>query len=135
MRNLAVGVSALVLLTAVPVASGMGANDPIADNNLGKIARTCAAALCPDTKDSLQLWMELQPVCMGRTKGILSNFQVLPGESADGSNGASISLWSPFVVGAACALAAMVGVVFGLRSGAQMGMKYSRIEVPRTCQP
>ena len=40
----------------------IGANEPIADNELGTVARYCALEFC-ETKDALGLWMALQDIC------------------------------------------------------------------------
>ncbi len=40
----------------------IGANEPIADNELGTVAKYCALEFC-ETKDALGLWMAIQDIC------------------------------------------------------------------------
>ena len=42
-----------------------GANEPIADNELGLIARDCALQYC-NSKNGYELWLSLQKRCISR---------------------------------------------------------------------
>lgn len=54
----------LFAFVAIGVAHAIntGANEPIADNDLGIVAKECALTYC-DTKDALALWLVLAPMC------------------------------------------------------------------------
>lgn len=50
------------LIFSVIVIQIRSRNDEIAPNELGKVAKVCASSLCPQF-NSLDLWMEIKPVC------------------------------------------------------------------------
>lgn len=87
-----------------------GTNEPIADNELGLTAQSCAAQYCTD-KDSLLLWFNLAGKCNAAdNKYIFSEV----------TDEASAKKWSPSAVGSISSIMAVVGVIIGFASG--MGM-------------
>ncbi|CAM9647213.1 unnamed protein product, partial [Phaeothamnion confervicola] len=95
------------LLAGLALASA-GANEPIKDNNLGLVARQCAQTFCVD-KDSLELWLALEPTCSSgvslsatRAGDGVIEAMVFPDDEAP--------FWSPTAVGSLCAIMGVVGM-------------------------
>jgi hypothetical protein len=62
----------LVVLCIISVVFG-GANEPLADNELGLTAQDCASQFCKD-KDGLALWLSLSYYCSNTPNPYLKAF-------------------------------------------------------------
>lgn len=61
-QRVAVVMSSFLLLFKTTQAISSGANEPIADNELGLTAKDCALQYCEEL-DALGLWLSLVDVC------------------------------------------------------------------------
>ncbi len=86
-----------------------GANEPIADNELGLTAKDCSMQHCLE-KDSLGLWLSLQNVC----SGVSANPYFL---EINNSETTIHNNYSPIVVGSLCAMASVVSLILGYTVG------------------
>ncbi len=86
-----------------------GANEPIADNELGLTAKDCSMQHCLE-KDSLGLWLSLQNVC----SGVSANPYFL---EINNSETTIHNNYSPLVVGSLCAMASVVSLILGYTVG------------------
>ncbi len=86
-----------------------GANEPIADNELGLTAKDCALQHCLE-KDALGLWLSLQNVC----SGVSANPYFL---EINNSETTIHNNYSPLVVGSLCAMASVVSLILGYSIG------------------
>ena len=86
-----------------------GANEPIADNELGLTSKDCSMQHCLE-KDALGLWLSLEAVC----SGVSANPYFLE------INNSEITIdnnYSPLVVGSLCAMASVVSLILGYTVG------------------
>ena len=107
---------AFAILAFAGSASGSamtGANEPIADNELGLTAKACAEAHCA-SKDGLELWLTLQRECTADQTTFLAAKEVNEAKRAEAA-----ALWSPTAVGTVSALVGVLGLVAGFSQGAQ----------------
>ncbi len=86
-----------------------GANEPIADNELGLTAKDCSMQHCLE-KDALGLWLSLEAVC--------SEVSANPYFLEINNNETNVSNeYSPLVVGSLCAMASVVSLILGYTVG------------------
>ncbi len=86
-----------------------GANEPIADNELGLTAKDCSMQHCLE-KDALGLWLSLEAVC----SGVSANPYFL---EINNSETTIHNNYSPIVVGSLCAMASVVSLILGYTVG------------------
>ncbi len=86
-----------------------GANEPIADNELGLTAKDCSMQHCLE-KDALGLWLSLEAVC----SGVSANPYFL---EINNSETTIHNNYSPLVVGSLCAMASVVSLILGYTVG------------------
>ncbi len=86
-----------------------GANEPIADNELGLTAKDCSMQFCAE-KDSLSLWLSLQNMCSGQS----SNPYFLEINSSERS---VYNSYSPLVIGTLCAMTSLISLLLGYSIG------------------
>ncbi len=86
-----------------------GANEPIADNELGLTAKDCSMQHCLE-KDGLALWLSLQNIC----SGVSANPYFL---EINNSETTIHNNYSPLVVGSLCAMASLVSLILGYSIG------------------
>lgn len=113
----------LYLAALVAIVHG-GANDPIADNELGLTAKECSK-FC-SAKDGLQLWLSFGELCMeARTISPTTGIS-LSTESAKESSSKQ-QVWSPATVGSVSAVMGGMCMLVGLMSGAKYRERQSRL--------
>ena len=94
----------VILYSVYAISSG--ANEPIADNELGLTAKDCALQYCEE-KDGMSLWLTMVNECVDSpnpyfmTKNINSNLNN------------QIYGVSPIIAGSICAMLGVVGLLFG----------------------
>ena len=99
----------LALFVFQVYAISSGANEPIADNELGLTAKDCALQYCEE-KDGMSLWLTLVNECVSSpnpyfmTKNINSNKE----NQLDEFMGVS-----PIIAGSICAMLGVIGLLFG----------------------
>ncbi len=98
----------ITLLFSYSSAISSGANEPIADNELGLTAKDCAKQYC-DSKDGLGLWLTLVGECVDSPNPYLVNTKDIYQNDKTIFN----YKFSPIVTGSLCAMAAVVGMLFG----------------------
>lgn len=113
--------------TSLVAGKSSGANEPIADNELGLTAQDCALQYCSN-KDGLALWLVLSTSC-------LADF---PYHGIDADNGESFLMsadpsgiseftgvlkWTPTVAGSICAIVGLVGLLMGYSTGVRQASK------------
>jgi hypothetical protein len=100
--------SIFTFVAMVVVGVMAGTNEPIADNELGLTAQSCARQYCTD-KDGLLLWLNFAEKCDAvESKYIFS----------EETEAAVVSKkWSPSAVGSISSIMAVVGVIIGFVSG------------------
>ncbi len=86
-----------------------GANEPIADNELGLTAKDCSMQHCLE-KDALGLWLSLEAVC----SGVSANPYFL---KMNNSETTIHNNYSPHVVGSLCAMASVISLILGYNVG------------------
>jgi hypothetical protein len=86
-----------------------GANEPIADNELGLTAKDCSMQYCLE-KDSLGLWLSLQNVCSEQN----ANPYFL---EINSSQTTIYNNYSPLVVGSLCAMTSLISLLLGYNIG------------------
>ena len=97
--------------TFVFYASAFGANNPIADNELGLTAKACSSLYC-NTKDGLGLWVSLEEICMAeKANPYLAKLNSV----ASSSTSSSEEGYSKNVVGMVCAFMGVVGLTIGYK--------------------
>ena len=110
-----------LLLASVLLSTAMGtmkgANEPLADNELGLASKDCAS-FCP-TKDSLLLWYGMKDTCAynDANKEKMVKRSGLSEISSTSSPLSNKQLWSPHMVGSFSALLATIGMITGLQMG------------------
>jgi hypothetical protein len=87
-----------------------GANEPIADNELGLTAKACAEAHC-SSKDGLELWLSFSSECMD------ADAQNPYLAAKDTSSSEEAALWAPAHVGAVSAVVAVSALMVGFAQG------------------
>ncbi len=85
-----------------------GANEPIADNELGLTAKDCSMQFCIE-KDSLGLWLSLQNKCLQNANPY---FLEINNSEKNISNE-----YSSIVAGSLCAMASLVSLILGYTVG------------------
>jgi hypothetical protein len=88
-----------------------GANEPIADNELGLTAKACAETYC-SAKDGLELWLSFSGVCLAAET---QNPYLMSKETSAAA--ASPALWAPAHVGAVSAVVAVAALMAGFAQG------------------
>ncbi len=97
----------LVVMSFAVVHVCAGANEPIADNELGLTARDCAASYCT-SKDGMELWLSLSQACAATANPYFAARPVSKPAEA---------LWTPVAVGTVSAAVALAGLALGFVSG------------------
>ena len=112
-------------LAGLIVTAQAGANEPIADNQLGLTAKDCSSSHC-SSKDGLLLWLSLEKACLTEkkstgTKGKSERQVSSSSLSSEAllSQSASEANWSPAAVGSLSAMFGVLGMVVGLASGSK----------------
>lgn len=101
-------VSIFVFLSMVFVGAMAGVNEPIADNELGLTAQSCAQQYCT-SKDGLVLWLNFAETCSSDTGKYIF--------SEETETVSTRKKWSPSAVGSISSIMAVVGVIIGFVSG------------------
>eukprot|EP00613_Pedinella_sp_CCMP2098_P003201 CAMPEP_0171616902 /NCGR_PEP_ID=MMETSP0990-20121206/13767_1 /TAXON_ID=483369 /ORGANISM="non described non described, Strain CCMP2098" /LENGTH=121 /DNA_ID=CAMNT_0012181283 /DNA_START=67 /DNA_END=432 /DNA_ORIENTATION=- len=109
----------LVIFSVLSAHVSGGANEPIADNELGLTAKSCAESYCADSgKDGLQLWLSVYGGCgmneapTAGKKGLEAGTTQLIDEDKTAE-----TRWSPTTVGSLSAVMASVGLMMGFAQG------------------
>jgi hypothetical protein len=114
--------SALFMAFSMLVATvSGGANEPIADNELGLTSKACAESFCGASgKDGLELWLSMYSVCgvseppVGKKAAEGGVTQLVD----EGATAATVETrWSPTTVGSVSAVMASVGLMMGFAQG------------------
>jgi len=87
-----------------------GANEPIADNELGLTAKACAEAHC-SSKDGLELWLSFSSECLA-AESMNPYFA-----AKDSASSEEAALWAPAHVGAVSAVVAVSALMVGFAQG------------------
>lgn len=109
----------LFLAALVAIVHG-GANDPIADNELGLTAKECSK-FC-SAKDGLQLWLSFGESCMEASATTTAGLSL-----ATKSSSKKQEVWSPTTVGAVSAVMGGMCMFVGLMSGSKYRERQSRL--------
>ncbi len=115
-----------VLITIVNGIS-TGANEPIADNELGLTAKDCAKQYC-EKKDGLALWLTLQSVCKSNANPYFMELKngLKENENNDEEEMDEIEKIeeeiryvkiTPFLAGLTCSCVSIIGLITGFRIG------------------
>jgi hypothetical protein len=110
-----ISILSLYYLTCV-LAISSGANEPIADNELGLTAKDCALQYC-STKDGMALWLTLVNECVSNPNPYLISKKGLE-ENFENNNNDAISYYllekvNPFIGGSVCAIMSLIGLLIG----------------------
>ncbi len=99
-----------------------GANEPIADNELGLTAKDCAKQYCED-KDGMGLWMSLVNECVESPNPYFM-------EKIHNLNKINFNYGtSPIVAGSVCAMIGVIGLIFGYIIGSyEKTVDYIKLE-------
>ncbi len=95
-------------LSKIAYAISSGANEPIADNELGLTAKDCAKQYCED-KDGMGLWLTLVDECVDSPNPYFINTNKLVYEN----NVQQMNKISKLVSGLLCAISSLIGLVIG----------------------
>ncbi len=99
----------IVLFSFQVYAISSGANEPIADNELGLTAKDCALQYCEE-KDGMALWLTLVNECVGSPNPYF--IEKNTGQN-QGSQVNQLLGVSPIIAGSICAMVGVIGLLFG----------------------
>jgi hypothetical protein len=108
------------------IAISSGANEPIADNELGLTAKDCALQYCTE-KDGMALWLTLVNDCVESPNPyfmVKKNFETTP------SNYIIYGQVTRFVAGSICSMFGVLGLITGYILGSYKNkneIKYTKI--------
>jgi hypothetical protein len=109
----------------------VGNNDPIEENDLGIISKSCADRYCPKTQN-IDIWLNMQPYCFANIetrRRLKASHQQLMQKSS--SNLFSHS-WVDYVSAFLCGVAAVCGFSMGLIWGERLFRKSSISQFGKT---
>ncbi len=127
-RKILFGLLGLFLILGFVNAISSGANEPIADNELGLTAKDCALQYCED-KDGMALWLTLVNECIDSPKPYFMEKNYNPAQIS--SNILDFEV-SRIVAGSICSMFGVIGLIFGYVIGTNQKInqyiKISQIE-------
>ncbi len=106
-------IKTIIILFIIPFVAhsiSTGANEPIADNELGLTAKDCALQYCLE-KDGLALWLTLVTRCVSNPNPYLIEYNNI--DNVDTSEQNNQTTFTPVITGLICALISLVGLLLG----------------------
>ncbi len=127
-RKILFGLLGLFLILGFVNAISSGANEPIADNELGLTAKDCALQYCED-KDGMALWLTLVNECVDNPNPYFMEKNSNPTQSSTSILDFEVSR---IVAGSICSMFGVIGLIFGYVIGTNQKInqyiKISQIE-------
>jgi hypothetical protein len=102
----------IILFFLQVYAISSGANEPIADNELGLTAKDCALQYCEE-KDGMALWLTLVNECVGSPNPYFTEKNTGQNQHTQINQVNQLLGVSPIIAGSICAMVGVIGLLFG----------------------
>ncbi len=112
MKSLKITLFGILLIGIQVYAISSGANEPIADNELGLTAKDCALQYCEE-KDGMALWLTLVNECVGSPNPYFMEKNIGQNQHTQINQVNQLLGVSPIIAGSICAMVGVIGLLFG----------------------